>query len=72
MEFVMIVEPDEVGRKRLEVSFPDRKAFFFLSDYRETGGGTGYIMNIRKTDVLVCETSLSVLSGREFFHHGKK
>ena len=42
MEFVMIVEPDEVGEKDLR-QFPDRKAFFFLSDYRETGGGTGYI-----------------------------
>ena len=54
-----------MGRKRLEAVFQTVKAFFFLSDYRETGGGTGYIRT-SETDVLVCETSLSVLSGREF------
>ena len=43
MEFVMIVEPDEVGRKRLEAVFQTEKPSFFLSDYGETGGGTGYI-----------------------------
>lgn len=70
MEFVMIVEPDEVGRKRLEAVFQTEKPSF---SYQITGRPEEAldILEHQKTDVLVCETSLSVLSGREFFTMAK-
>ncbi len=69
MEFVMIVEPDEVGRKDLR-QFSRQKSLLFLSDYRRPEEALD-ILEHQKTDVLVCETSLSVLSGREFFTMAK-
>ena len=70
MEFVMIVELDEVGRKRLEAAFQTEKPSF---SYRITERPEEAldILEHQKTDVLVCETSLSVLSGREFFTMAK-
>ena len=65
MEFVMIVEPDEVGRKRLEAVFQTEKPSF---SYQITGRPEEAldILEHQKTDVLVCETSLSVLSGNSW------
>ena len=70
MEFVMFVEPDEVGRKRLEAVFQTEKPSF---SYQITGRPEEAldILEHQKTDVLVCETSLSVLSGRELFTMAK-
>ena len=51
MEFVMIVEPDEVGRKRLEAVFQTEKPSF---SYQITGRPEEAldILEHQKTDVL--------------------
>ena len=68
MEFVMIVEPDEVGRKRLEAVFQTEKPSF---SYQITGRPEEAldILEHQKTDVLVCETSRT--QWKRIFHHGK-
>ena len=70
MEFVVIVEPDEVGRKRLEGTFQSEKPSFSYKITEKPEEALD-ILEQQKVDVLVCETSLSVLSGREFFSMAK-
>ena len=70
MEFVVIVEPDEVGRKRLEGAFQSEKPSFSYKITEKPEEALD-ILEQQKVDVLVCETSLSVLSGREFFSMAK-
>ena len=70
MEFVVIVEPDEVGRKRLEAVFQSEKPSFSYKITEKPEEALD-LLEQQKVDVLVCETSLSVLSGREFFSIAK-
>lgn len=70
MEFVVIVEPDEVGRKRLESVFQTEKPSFSYKITESPEVAIG-LLEQQHVDVLVCETHLSVISGREFFSMAK-